>query len=252
MITGLYISAGGMLSSELRHSVYANNIANSATVGYKSQIPVQLGFYPLVRNLYGDYRVTIPKSAPGGGVKVVETYPDLSMGPFRKTENPFDVAIQGPGYIVVQTPRGERYTRAGNLTRDVQGYLCTQQGYRVLGIDNQPIAIQGARVNIGEDGGVVVDGANVGRIQCVEFANPERLVREGENLFYASDEVLRSKVPAEKSVIKQGYLEWSNIKLPTEMVKLILGLRSYEANQRVLVAFDDTLGRLIEQVGLAG
>ncbi len=252
MIPGLYISAGGMLSSELRHSVYANNIANSATVAYKSHIPVQLGFYPLLKGLYGDYKITIPKSAPGGGVKVVETFPDLSMGPVRKTDNPFDIAIQGPGFITVQTPRGERYTRAGNLTRDAEGYLCTQQGYRVLGVDNQPISIQGNNVNISEDGTVIVDGANVGRIQCVEFTNPERLLREGENLFVASEELLQSRNLAENSVIKQGYLEWSNVKLPAEMIKLTLGLRSYEANQRVLVAFDDTLGRLIDQVGLAG
>lgn len=252
MVTGLYISAGGMINAETRHSVYANNIANSATVAYKSQVPVQLGFYPLFRKSNIGFKITIPKSAPGGGVKIVETYPDWSMGPIRETKNPFDIAIQGPGFLVVQTPRGERYTKAGNLTRDKEGYLCTSQGFRILGDNNQPILIQGVNVNIATDGTISVDGVNVGRIQCVEFSHPERLLREGENLFYASEEVAQDKIPSTKSVIRQGFLEWSNIKLPFEMVKMILGLRSYEANQRVLSSFDESLGRLIDQVGLAG
>ncbi|MCX8064043.1 MAG: flagellar hook-basal body protein [Candidatus Hydrogenedentes bacterium] len=252
MITGLYISAGGMVSTELRHSVYANNIANSATVAYKSQVPVQLGFYPLLRASAGKFKIAIPNSAPGGGVKVVETYPDWTLGPIRKTDNPLDLAIQGPGFLVVQTPKGERYTKAGNLTRDSEGYLSTSQGYRVLGDNNQPILVQGTNVNIATDGNVTVDGVNVGRIQCVGFAHPERLLREGENLYYASEDIVGEKTPSVDSKIMQGYLEWSNIKLPYEMIKMTLGLRSYEANQRVLVTFDESLGRLIDQVGLAG
>ncbi len=252
MIPGIYISAGGMISSEQCQSVYANNIANAATVGYKALTPVQLGFYPVFRKIGENYQVSIPKSAPGGGVKTVETFSDLAMGPLKQTDNPLNIAIQGPGYLSVQTPAGERYTRAGDLTRDAEGFLCTSQGYRILGTTNQPIQVSGAEINISTDGNVTVDGVLAGQIRCVEFAYPERLTREGENLYFASEEVSKGMQTATKSVLRQGYLEWSNTKIPTEMVRLTMGLRSYEANQRVIVAIDESIGRLIEQVGLAG
>lgn len=252
MIPGIYISAGGMISAEQCQSVYANNLANATTVGYKALTPVQLGFYPLFRKVGENYQVSIPKSAPGGGVKTVETFSDLAMGPLKQTDNPLNIAIQGPGYLVVQTPTGERYTRAGDLTRDAEGFLCTSQGYHVLGTTGQPIQVSGTEINISTDGNVTVDGISTGRIQCVEFAHPERLTREGENLYLASEDISKSMQTAARSVLKQGYLEWSNTKIPAEMVRLTLGLRSYEANQRVIVAIDESIGRLIEQVGLVG
>lgn len=250
MIPGIYISAGGMLLSEGKHSVYANNLANSATVGFKSHIPVGLGFYSMFRRVGDSYLAVLPKSAPAGGAKLVETFPDLSMGPLKQTDNPLDIAIQGPGFLVVQTPQGQRYTRAGNLTRDQDGNLSTTEGYQVLGANNQPISINGTTINIAQDGSVTVDGVQVGQIQCVEFANPERLTRVGENLYIASAEVENGKTPATRSSLRQGYLEWSNTNIPKEMVNLTLGLRTYEANQRVLSAINETIGRLIDQIGL--
>jgi len=252
MIPGIYISAGGMIASEQRQSVYANNVANSSTAGYKALTPVQLGFYPLFRKVGENYHVYVPKSAPGGGVKVVETFPDLSLGPLKQTGNPLNIAIQGPGYFVLQTPSGERFTRAGDLTLDSGGYLSTPQGYQVLGTNGQPIQIQGTEINISTDGNITVDGVPAGQIRCVEFTSPERLKREGENLYSASPEIQRGMKPASRSALRQGYLEWSNTKIPTEMVRLTLGLRAYEANQRVISAIDESIGRLIDQVGLAG
>ncbi len=252
MIQGIYISAGGMIASEQRQSVYANNVANASTAGYKALTPVQLGFYPIFRKLGENYQFFVPKSAPGGGVKVVETFPDLSLGPLKQTDNPLNVAIQGPGYFVLQTPNGERFTKAGDFTLDSESYLCSPQGYRVLGTNGQPIQIQGTIINIATDGNVTVDGVPVGQIRCVEFSNPERLMREGENLYSASSEVLQGMQNATRSSLRQNYLEWSNTKIPVEMIRLTLGLRAYEANQRVISAIDESIGRLIEQVGLAG
>lgn len=252
MIPGLYISAGGMIAAEQRQSVYANNVANASTAGYKALTPVQLGFYPLFQKAGESYHVYVPKTAPGGGVKVVETFPDLSLGPLKQTGNPLNIAIQGPGYIVIQSSSGERFTRAGDLTLDAEGYLSTPQGYRVLGTNGQPIQIQGTEINISSDGNVTVDGVPAGQIRCVEFKNPERLTREGENLYSASQEIQRGMQPATKSALRQGYLEWSNTKIPTEMIRVTLGLRAYEANQRVISAIDESIGRLIDQVGLAG
>ncbi len=252
MIPGVYISAGGMIASEQRQAVYANNVANASTVGYKALTPVQLGFYPLFKKIGASYNVYIPKSAPAGGVKIVETFPDLSLGPLKQTSNPLNVAIQGPGYFVLQTPSGDRFTRAGDFTLDSEGFLCSSQGYRVLGNNGQPIQIQGSEINIATDGSITVDGIPAGQIRCIEFAKPERLIREGENLYSASQEVQQAMQPATRSSLQQGYLECSNTKIPTEMVRLTLGLRAYESNQRVISAIDESIGRLIDQIGLAG
>ena len=130
--------------------------------------------------------------------------------------------------------------------------MSTPQGYRVLGTNGQPIQIQGTEINVSVDGNVTVDGVPVGQIRCIEFTHPERLKREGENVYSATQEVQRGMQPASKSAFRQGYLEWSNTKIPTEMVRLTLGLRAYEANQRVISAIDESIGRLIDQVGLAG
>lgn len=249
MIQGLYTAAGGMLAVEDRQFSIANNIANAATTGYKRQSPVQLGFYEVFsakmkRPFHFD-----AEAAPAGGVKVVETFPDLSGGVLRSTENPLHVALQGPGYFTVDTQNGPRYTRAGDFTTDHMGNLATQEGYPVQSLSGQPISVQGGTVNIDREGRVAVDGAPAGQIRVVEFEAPHRLIREGDSLYAASDQVAQGMAAA-NTTVEHKQLEMSNVNLPREMTMMLLGLRAYEANQRVIQAFDSTMGRLIESVGM--
>lgn len=251
MIQGLYTAAGGMLATESRQSVIANNIANVSTPGYKSQSPVQLGFYDVfsakMRNSFHFEQA----AAPAGGVKLVETYPDMSNGVMRTTDNPFNLALDGPGFLAVDTARGERYTRSGDFEVDAQGNLSTADGYKVQSVSGQPIDVRGGRVNIAQDGRVTVDGAEAGQIRMVEFEEPKRLTREGNNLYSASQEVQQKMAAATGTILQQGSLEMSNVNLPKEMVQMMLGMRAYEANQRVIQSVDTSIGQLIEQVGLA-
>lgn len=248
MIQGLYAAASGMMALEERQSITANNIANASTPGFKRHQPVQMGFYqvfhatqrrPLIHNL---------AAAPGGGSKIVESYPNLDTGVFRATDSPLNAAILGPGFFVVDTPRGERFTRSGDFSVDVDGHLATPTGHKVQAEAGGPVDVRGGTINIGQDGTVTADGIPAGRLRVVEFGAPERLLREGDSLYAATNEVRGQMTGAGNSTVEQARLEMSNVNLPQEMTSMLLGLRAYEANQRVIQTLDGTIGRLIDQV----
>jgi flagellar basal-body rod protein FlgF len=250
MIQGLYTSASGMIAVDAWQAAIANNIANATTTGYKAQSPVQLGFYEYFSNTLRRPYVYNREAAPGGGVKVVETYPDLSGGILRSTGNPLNLALHGPGFFVVDTPFGERYTRAGDFSIDADGHLSTQDGFKILSETGQPLDVRGGRVIVAQDGAVTVDAVPSGRVRVVEFESPHRLMREGDNLYRAPDEILPQSAPAVDTRIEQGHLELSNVDISRQMSQMLLGMRAYEANQRVIQAADTTISRLIEQVAM--
>ncbi len=249
MIPGLYASASGMLTIEKRQEVISNNIANAATSGFKRQSPVQLGFYQVFSGqMRAPFHFNI-EAAPAGGAKMVETYPHLQAGALAASDDPLHAALDGPGYFAVETPQGERYTRDGSFTIDVDGHLATAEGYKIASVDGPPLDVRGGNVALATDGTVTVDGVPAGRLRMVEFETPERLLREGSNLYRASEEVAKASSEAVDTRIEHGHLEASNVNLPTEMVNMILGLRLYEANQKAIQSADTTIGLLIEQVG---
>ncbi|MBI1319543.1 MAG: flagellar basal-body rod protein FlgF [Candidatus Hydrogenedens sp.] len=250
MIQGLYTAAGGMLAVEKRQEAIANNIANAATPGYKRAQPVQLGFYQVFQTAMRRPAWHRADTAPSGGVKLVDTYPSLQSGILQDTGNDMNLALQGPGFFVVDTPAGERYTRAGSFTIDPDGHLATGDGFKVQSASGQPLAIGSGSFNVGEDGTITVDGEPAGRIRMVEFAQPYRLQHEGGNLLRASQEVEQQRAESADTRLVQGRLEMSNVSLPQEMGGMMLGLRAYEANQRVITTIDETMGRLIDQVGM--
>jgi flagellar basal-body rod protein FlgF len=248
MIPGLYSAASGMVAEENRQAVISNNIANAATTGYKRQAPVSLGFYQMISQKARHpfhYQV---EAAPGGGVKMVETYTNRAMGALRQTGNDLNVALSGPGYFAVDTPQGERFTRSGDFTLDIDGHLATQSGYKVRSTEGAPIDARGGDVRIGADGSVIVDEVHAGFIRMIEFEQPERLLREGQNLYRATEEVMEASMVAESSRMQQSFLEMSNVNLPHEMIQMIMGMRFYEANQKMIQTADATMGKLIEQV----
>jgi flagellar basal-body rod protein FlgG len=250
MIQGLYSAATGMVAIERRHDVLANNVANAATPGYKRQEPVNMGFYQLFSDKLRHPAYYRQDVAPGGGVKMMETFPNLSAGQFYHTDDPLHVALQGPGFLVADTPNGPRYTRSGDLSIDGDGDLATRSGFKIQGVGGGAIPVGDGRVNIGLDGGVLVNGQPAGQLRLVEFENPERLLREGDSLYRASEEVAGQLATAGETFIQHKRLEMSNVNLPMEMGRMVIGMRAYEANQRVITTIDSTLGRLIDQVAV--
>lgn len=249
MIQGLYAAASGMIALEARQDAIANNIANVSTTGFKRQEPVQLGFYQVLSDTLKQPSHFKREAAPGGGVKLVETYPNLASGVLQPTDNPMHMALQGPGYFVVNTEQGERFTRAGDFGIDAEGHLATQNGHKVERVGGGPIDVRGGRVIIDETGNVTVNGVPAGQLQVVEFESPTRLERAGDNLYLANEEVGEGRRAAEETLVKHQHLEMSNVNLPKELSSMLLGMRAYEANQRVIQTLDDSVSRLIDQVG---
>jgi len=250
MIPGLYTSANGMMALEESQAAIANNIASVSTNGFRRHQPVLMGFYEVFSNTLSSPAALQLQRAPGGGVRVAETFTGLAHGTMQDTGDPLHLAIDGDGFFAVETPRGVRYTRDGNFTADPEGDLATSDGYKVLSVEGQPMDVRGRKIVVNGDGQVSVDGVRAGHIQVAAFEEPRQLLREGENLFAAPEGVLLATANADGTVVHQGRLESSNVNLSLEMTNMLLGLRAYEANQRAIHAADDTLSQLIDRVAM--
>ena len=215
------------LSREL--DVVANNIANINTSGFK-------GSGALFEEYLAPTARTADLSAGSRRVSYVRdraTWMDLSQGPIEKTGNPLDLAIDGKGYLAVQTPRGERYTRNGALQVNAAGELVTAEGHIVLG-ENGPILMQpkDRDITVSPDGTISAREGNVanlearrGRLRLVRFDQPTKLRKDGGSTFTAPEGVVPQADTASRVV--QGAIEKSNVKAVAEMSRLIEVTRSY-------------------------
>lgn len=250
MIQGLYAAASGLMAIEEQQSVIANNIANASTPGFKRQNAIQEGFYEILLNRMINPAFLDVQKGPGGGLRTAETYSDFGNGVLATTGDPFHVALQGPGFFSVDTPDGILYTRNGRFTVDGEGQLATAEGHKVLSAGGAPIDVSGGRFEVDASGTVLIDGLNAGQISITEFEQPHLLSRRGDSLYYAPEAALAASAPAQNTRVAPGSLEMSNVQLPYEMAQMMLGLRAYGANQRVINCMDETMSRLIDQVAM--
>jgi flagellar basal-body rod protein FlgF len=229
--------------------VVANNIANLDTTGFKAEgVIFQEHLMPVARaNQF---------NAPDRRLSFVQdraTWHNLAQGPVQQTGNPLDVAISGDAFLVVQTPRGERYTRNGALQINATGELVTSEGYRVLG-DGGPITLQnGDRdVSISSDGTISVrEGKNTtdsarGKLRLVSFAAPQRLQKDGTSTFMAVDGA--TPQPAVNPRVAQGAIEKSNVRSVIEMTRMIEVTRNYTQIAGILQQQSDMRRSAIEKL----
>jgi flagellar basal-body rod protein FlgF len=172
---------------------------------------------------------------------------DFTSGAIRETGRPLDVALEGEGLFVVQTARGERYMRAGNLTLDSAGQLVTQGGDLVVG-EAGPITIPPGDVAIGEDGTISVNGQNVDRLKVVTFVNPQTsLIKEGGSLFVATGQ--GTPVEANNPRVHQGALEMSNVNPVSELVAMMQNSREFESLQKSMTMMREIGRRVTTEIG---
>ena len=247
MLRGLYTGAAGMMMEMTQINVISNNMANVNTAGYKKDETVVKEFESMMLRRINDGVVEpeIGELGKGSIVDDIRTIPE--QGSIRRTGNTYDLCIEGPGYFAVETPRGERYTRNGAFTRSAEGELVTMEGMRVLGQNGRPVQIpDGTEVTFGAQGEITVDGEQVDTLRFVEFEDPLTLLKEGENL-YMAQENLRGG-PA-TGVIAQGALEASNVNIVSEMIKMISAQRAYETNAKTVTTQDNLLDKAVNEVG---
>jgi flagellar basal-body rod protein FlgF len=237
VIRGIYTAAAGMTAELHREDVLANNLANASTIGFKSDRTVTTTFQEIFLNAYGKDGVH-PIGSLGLGVECGPTYTDYSNGIMTVTDNPTDLALSGDAMFTVETKNGIRYTRSGQFKQDNEGYLVTNDGYRVLG-EAGPVNINGG-FEVTKNGEIIQDGNVVERLKLVSAAGMEK---EGEMLYRGSQ-----TEPATDFQLYQGTLEQSNVNTIREMVQLIEITRNYATNQRALQAQDETLKRAVNDL----
>lgn len=251
----LSIGATGMLAQQTNVEIISNNIANMNTTAYTRR---RTEFQDL---LYQDLRRAGSTSADNGdvvpagiqiglGVRTAAVYRITNQGNILKTENTFDLAIQGKGYFSIDLPSGQTgYTRDGSFQLNADGQIVTHDGYTV-----QPgITIPQNAINIAiNDSGevlVTIDGTvtpqNVGQIQLARFQNEAGLTAIGNNLFLETDASGGATTANPNSTgygsLLQGYLETSNVNVVEEITNLITAQRAYEMNSKVIETSDQMM-----------
>lgn len=238
MNAGIYSAVSGSISALARLDAITNNLANASTPGFKAerlvQSAAQVGTVPSAT------AVSTPITRG-----TLET--DFSQGPIEQTGNPLDVALSGPGFLVVDGPHGERLTRRGSLRLDAEGFLTTGDGNRVQG-DGGDLHVSGGPVAIAPDGTVRAGDASVGKLRIVTVADPAALVREGGTTFATGKQTPTDATSSNVQVI-QGSLEGANLSPVENLVALIDTMRGFEAYMRAAERLDQVTGKAIADVG---
>jgi flagellar basal body rod protein FlgG len=230
--SGIYIATGGAVAQAQALDVTANNVANASTPGYKA---ARVSFAQ-----------TLAKSQDMAIVGVAGTGFDPTPGVIQSTDDPLDVAVDGDGWLGVNTPAGPRWTRDGDFGLDDDGRLVTASGLPVMDAAGGEIVVPaGAReLSIAPDGSVVADGATVGQIAVARFA-PGALAREGLNLYVASAPPMTDE-PAQ---LVSGALEGANFNVVRGVIDLVKVSRSYEALHRMIDSYREIDQRTARELG---
>jgi flagellar basal-body rod protein FlgF len=251
MIRGLYTSALGMVTQGYKQEITANNMANVNTGGFKRQIALAraLPSRPgVMLNGAGVTQVISPAiGLIGFGSALSETRFCDDPGKTIQTGNHLDVAIDGPGYFIVATPFGNRLTRRGDFQIGANGRLGIEGVGAVLSVDGRTLAVPEGEIRISKDGTVYANQRAIGQIGIFVPNNPGDLVNFGDGMFGNGDGEV-TPVLTNGNLITGG-LESSNVNILNEMVEMISAVRAYEMGQRMIQAQDQTLDRLINEVG---
>jgi flagellar basal-body rod protein FlgG len=244
MNSGLYAALTGAVASTQRLDIIANNLANASTAGFKKD---KMSFESLL-NATSSPTPNLNSDDPTFAGEIHSI--DYSLGAHRQTGNTYDVALEGDGFFVVNTPEGQGYTRQGTFRRSNIGQLVTVDGYPVLGKGAAPITIPptAAKIDIDSGGGIYADGIQLGTIDIVDFPKPYALQKQGNSIFLPADPNVTPQATVGTRVA-QGYVEESNTNTISEMVQMIETTRYYEACTKVIRNFDDVTAKAVNDLG---
>ena len=254
MMQSLYTSSTGMLGMQTQIDTTANNIANVNTIGFKKSRAEFADLMYRVQEYAGTSTSGTTKSPTGIevglGVRATAINKIFSEGSLKQTDNNLDVAITGKGFFKMELPDGtEVYSRNGAFKMDENGSIVNSDGYKL--IPEVVIPEDATNISIGSDGIVTVtqpgqaQATQIGQILTTNFINPAGLHAMGDNLFIETDS---SGQPIDGTpgvdglgVLRQGFVELSNVQLVVELTDLITGQRAYDANSKVITTSDEML-----------
>ena len=261
----MYVALSGAVSREKQLALVANNLANVNSVGFKKddmvfQVrPPGVDFVLLEKSASPELNLPTPRQRIEGDrnyVRATGSVTNFSTGELRPTERSLDMALvtKGPDratpFFVVQTPAGERLTRAGDFALNESQEMATRDGYRVLSTAGQPIQVTGSpseAVYVSPSGDISKGGQDIGSMRVVLAERPDRLVKTGNGLF--SDPSGAAQVrdaQADDGVsVRQNLLEMANVNVVAELVKMIEIQRTYTALQKTIQTIDEASSRTI-------
>ena len=261
MMRALWTAASGMTSQQTNVDTISNNLANVNTVGYKKETTnFKSLLYAKMETVAAATGNAPTNMQVGHGVRIASSSRMYTQGNLQSTGNPTDMAIEGKGFFTVMQDDEYVYTRDGSFRLsmvDEENYaLVTTDGHPVVSVDDEPIIIEATvtpdQLIIGQDGAIYYMDQEAGvrmdlaQLRIVQFSNTEGLEAAGSNLYTETAASGPARIETEddmlqRSVVKSGVLESSNVDVATEMVNLIVAQRAYELNSTAIKAADTML-----------
>lgn len=220
----------------------ANNIANASAPGFKAD-----------REYFGLYLSSEAAESPQGTIPSVQPvierqWTDFTQGAITPTGNPLDLALNGKGFFVANSPSGPVFTRSGSLQISRQGGLETQDGYPLQGQDGKPIQLDSSKpVEIAPDGMVRQGGQDISQVAVVNFQDPGALAKRGNNYFYIDVSKVQLE-PATNVEVQQGRLEAANAQPAESAVRLVNIMRQFESLQKAMAIGNDMNRQAVQEV----
>jgi flagellar basal-body rod protein FlgG len=234
MLEGLNTAAAGMAAQQTRIDAVANDLANANTTGYKH---LRVGFRDLVYTQTGRSSAQGPRT--GAGAAAVDAGRAFGQGALQRTDQPFDVAIQGEGFLRVRLADGTMaLTRDGSLHVDGTGRLVTSSGASVQPGISIPAGTDESSVTIGPDGAVTAAGKALGKLDVVSVRSPQALQPLGDNVFAPTAASGAPRPAPAATTLAQGSLEASNTDIAEAMVTMIDSQRAYQLTSKAIQTAD--------------
>ncbi|MGE7695872.1 flagellar hook-basal body protein [Lysinibacillus sp. NPDC094177] len=275
MFKGFYTVATGMIAQQRRTELLTNNLSNANTPGFKADQSTIRSFPDMLMSSVG--KTNAPANQQAGsqymsqvgalntGIYMQETLPNYIQGQIYSTDFPTDMALidgnlpqnedgtTGSIFFRLAHPEGgEAYTRNGNFTLDGQGYLVNPQGLYVLSDRGQRIQLPNDDFRLDENGAIYVNNQQVARVGVSFSANPNMLRKQDNGLIRTENgENLPTAYGANgvSFTLRQNYLEGSNVDSSRTMTDLMTAYRAFEANQKVLQAYDRSMEKAANEIG---
>lgn len=271
MLRGLHAAGAGMIAQQRRQEMLTNNLSNVNTPGFKAD-QASLRTFPnmLISAMGTDHARSHGTNRVGElatGVYMQEQTPKFNQGDMQETGNNTDIAIlQGRvpqdeetgqnAVLLFETLNSDgdlRYTRNGSLTIDSEGFLTSSQGYYILAADGEPVNVQNETIRVNSDGEIFsAEDELLGQINVAVISDPEQLVKEGNGLLrYDGENDTPSAIDNDdvSYQLQQGFVERSTVDASQTMTEMMSALRSFEANQKVLQAYDQSMERAVNDIG---
>lgn len=243
-----YKDEDGKINSGYGHEILGNN--GSIFVG-DGQLNIDPNGRVFVDGELVDSLITFTHPSVIGtmnsGVKLERIETNFEQGQLIRTDNPLDFAIKGDGFFQIETEEGTRYTRDGSFKLNGNKELITSEGYKVQG-QYGDIILDGEEIALTSYGEIMVDGEIVDKLEVVNINNIRDLRKTERGLYKAEDGIELEQETFEGQVF-QGQLEKSNVDPIKEMIEMMTLYRGYESSQKMIKAYDETIGKAVNEVG---